>query len=148
MNPDSHCRVRFQLKISFFRKINMREKRKAKKGQNDFDFNSQVRVRNHTLTQAFCSFMKNFFRELTLNSLPLSRTRNSIFFREFTRDPLIFRVSSLNILFFREITLNPLSFSWIHYKFTIFSRSHYESINFYAYWLWIPYLFREFTIDP
>ena len=28
----------------------MREKRKAKKGQNDFDVMTQARVRNHTLT--------------------------------------------------------------------------------------------------
>ena len=94
--------------------------------------------------------------------------------REFTRDPLIFRVLTLNLLFLSRIHsqsiiffANPLwihylfaNSLWIHYLLRQFatlsvSRFHYRPINvfansFFIYYLfarslWILYLFREFT---
>ena len=59
--------------------------------------------------------------------------------------------------FFREFSIDSLFFSWIHYQFTIFSRTHYESFNFsridpeftisFANSLSIHYLFRESTMN-
>ena len=130
---------------------------------------SLTRIHSQTINFFAYSLRINYpYRQLTMSPLIFSRilyvfflifrvfTLNSLLFREFTRDSLFFRDFTMASLIYRVLNLNLLFLSRIHSQsiiffaneFTIFSWTHYESINFFAYSLWIHYLFRVYTMDP
>ena len=110
----------------------------------------------------------SLFGEFTMESLSILRTyfeftisfanslgihyffANSLWiyclFREFTMALLIYRIFTLDLIFLSRIHSQSIIF--FANEFTIFSWTHYESINFFAYSLWIHYLFRVYTMDP
>ena len=80
-----------------------------------------------------------FFREFTMNPLSISRIQYepTIYLANSLWIDYLFREYCMNLLSIRRFTMNSLSFSWIHHKFIVY----------FANSLGIYYIFFEFTLN-